>query len=118
MSTPRITALYGALLAAISLWLSIRVALARWRAAEYFGNSEKGMARQIRVHANFTENVPSALLLMAFTEVMGTPSPLIHSLGATLLAARLLHADGVAQDPEPIWFRVVGYTLTCGVIGF
>jgi len=33
------------------------------------------------------------------------------------IGARLLHAYGVAHDPEPIWFRVSGYTLTCCVIG-
>ena len=79
MGIRRITALYGALLAAVFLWLSIRVAFVRWRRDEYVGESQ--MVRHVRVHANFSENVPIALLRMVFIEVMGATSLLMYGLG-------------------------------------
>ncbi|MBI5262128.1 MAG: MAPEG family protein [Bradyrhizobium sp.] len=117
MVLPRISALYAALLAAVFLTLSLRVALTRWRRQEYLGQGDELLARQIRAHANFAENVPFALLLLAFGEAMGAQAILVHGLGGVLLCSRVLHAYGVSKQPEPILMRVVGYTLTCVVIG-
>ncbi len=117
MIVPRVSALYAALLAAVFLVLSLRVALARWRRNEYLGEADEHMARQVRAHANFSENVPLAVILLALGETMGAPVALVHGLGGVLLCSRLLHAYGMSKQPEPISFRVIGYTLTCVVIG-
>jgi len=46
----------------------------------------------MRVHANFAEYVPLALLLIFFVEHDGTKTLLVHSLCIALLSGRLLHA--------------------------
>ena len=71
----------------------------------------------MRVHANFAEYVPFALLLMALAENLGVWTWLIHVMGITLLAGRLSHAYGVSQQPEVFKFRIVGMAATLTVIG-
>ena len=38
----------------------------------------------MRVHANFAEYVPFALVLLALAESLKVPSPLLHSMGLRL----------------------------------
>lgn len=112
-----ITAAYGSALTAAFVWLSLRVAWRRWRLETYLGDGgDRKLLRLSRVHANFAENVPMCLIMMGFAEGLGAAPALIYGLGATLLAARAVHAYGVAQEPEPIWYRVIGYTATCCVL--
>lgn len=113
-----ITAAYGSGLTLMFLWLSLRVAWRRWSLENYLGDGgDRKLLRLTRVHANFAENVPMCLILMAFAEALGAAPPaLMHGLGASLAAARVFHAYGVAQEPEPIWFRVTGYSMTCAVL--
>jgi uncharacterized protein len=112
--TIRITAAYGAVLAAGFIWLSLRVAWRRWSLETYMGDGDDTRLRRLtRAHANFAENAPICLVMLGFAEQLGSPQALIHTLGALLVAARALHAYGVSQEPEPIWLRVVGYTATC-----
>ena len=58
-----------------------------------------------------------ALILLGFAEALGAQALVLHGLGSALVVGRLLHAFGVSREPEPIWFRVIGYALTCLVIG-
>jgi len=116
MVSSRITAIYVALLSIVFLALSLRIALARWRREEYLGEPDKEMTRYVRAHANFCENVPIALILLGSSEAIGSSATTVHILGCILLIARLLHAYGVSKEPEPIWFRVIGYSMTSLVI--
>jgi len=68
--------------------------------------------RAMRVHANFSEYVPLALLLIYFVEVKGAPIGLVHLLGVCLLLGRLLHAWGVSQLSENFRYRVFGMAMT------
>jgi hypothetical protein len=74
------------------------------------------MLRAMRVHANFAEYVPIALLLIFFVESSTARPSLVHSLGAALVVARLSHAFGVSREPENFRFRVFGMVLTFTVI--
>ena len=66
----------------------------------------------MRVHSNFAEYVPIALILVYFLEV-GTNTELwIHVLCVSLILGRLLHAYGVSQVEENYRFRVAGMILT------
>jgi uncharacterized protein len=110
----RITAAYGAALAAGFIWLSLRVAWRRWSLETYIGDGDDTLLRRLtRAHANFAENVPLCLVMLGFAEQLGSSQALLHALGALLLGGRVLHAYGVSREPEPIWFRVVGYAATC-----
>jgi hypothetical protein len=71
----------------------------------------------MRVHANFAEYVPFALLLMALAENMAPPRPLVHLVGLILIAGRLMHAYGLSQTPQILRYRVWGMQLTFAALG-
>lgn len=107
------TALYGALLALLYLYLSVAVIRQRRRFQVAIGaGGHAQLERAIRVHANFAEYVPLALCLLFLVEFSGLPAVLVHILGAMLLLGRICHAYGVRQHPEPMKFRVLGMMLT------
>jgi uncharacterized membrane protein YecN with MAPEG domain len=74
------------------------------------------LLRAIRVHSNFAEYVPIALILIYMTESIGAPIYLIHFLGISLLIGRLSHAWGVSQENEDFKFRVFGMIATFNAI--
>ena len=66
----------------------------------------------MRRHANFTEWVPLALILIALLELNGAPAAALHSLGAILVLARISHAVGLRPDSMKSLPRFVGATGT------
>ena len=111
------SALYAALLGLMFVVLSIKVIKQRRRYQVGIGSKgEATLERAIRVHANFAEYVPFALLLLFLAEYSGLATVYLHVLGATLVLGRLSHAFGVSQLKEPLQFRVFGMLLTFGVI--
>lgn len=112
-----ITALYAGLLTPIFVLLSIRVIRQRRAARVGIGHGEDlALLRRMRVHANFAEYVPLALILMALLESMRASTYLLHGLGAALLAGRIIHAIGVSQVKERLALRVTGMALTFAVL--
>ena len=113
-----ITALYAGLLAPLFIFLSLRVIRRRRGAKVAVGDGgDPLLLRRMRVHANFAEYVPFALLLMALAESLHTWPLVMHLLGIVLLAGRLLHAYGVSQPKETFAFRVTGMAATFSVMG-
>ena len=115
--TFRVVPIYAALLALLFVALSANVIRARQSyriALGTAGNAD--LERKVRVHANFAEYVPLALLLLAIADSRGAPAPLLHLLGVALLAGRLAHAWGVSQAVEDERFRVAGMGATFTVI--
>ncbi len=113
-----ITAFYASLLAALYLILSARVI--GWRRSqrvELGDGEDKQLLRRMRVHANFAEYVPFALLLMALAENMTAPRPLVHLIGIMLVVGRLMHAYGLSQTPQILRYRVGGMMLTLMALG-
>lgn len=111
------TALYAALLALMFVVLSIKVIGKRRQFQVGIGtNGEALLERAVRVHANFAEYVPLALVLMFLAEYSGLAPLYLHILGLTLLLGRLSHAYGVQQLKEPLKFRVFGMLLTFSVL--
>ena len=105
--------IYAALLTLGYLLLALRVIALRRRYGVAVGDGRKGeLRRAIRVHGNFAEYVPLALVLLGFMEWRDASAPLLHVLGAALLIGRLLHALGVRREQEDLRFRTVGTTLT------
>jgi hypothetical protein len=114
-----VTAFYAALLAVIFVGLSLRVIFARGESGTLLGDGgNPELQRRIRVHGNFSEYVPFAIILLGLAEGLGAPHVLLHVLGLTLLAGRLAHALGVSRPPEVPAIRVVamGCTLTMMVL--
>jgi uncharacterized protein len=113
-----ITAFYSGFLSLLFLVLSVRVIRQRRRARIGLGDGgDLVVLRRIRVHSNFAEYVPLALLLMALVESVHGSSWLLHSAGAVLVVARCVHAWGVSRTPEDYRLRVVGMGGTLTVIG-
>lgn len=112
-----ITILYTALLAILFVVLSVRTI--RLRRSLKIGVGDAGnykMLRAIRVHSNFSEYVPLAVLLIFFVESKSNHPIFIHCLGLVLLVGRISHAYGVSQYKEKFIFRIFGMVMTFTVI--
>ena len=110
---PPVTALYAALLALLYLRLSFAVIRHRRRSQIAIGTKgDVHLERAARVQANFSEYTPIVLLLIYFIEATGYPGWAVHSCGLVLLAARAVHAHGLAQEREDLRFRVTGMVGT------
>ena len=71
-----------------------------------------------RAHANFSENVPLALILAAFAELNGANRKALTGLLSALLAFRVLHAEfGMFTKGAMGNGRPIGFFGTLGVIG-
>lgn len=107
--TTSITALYAALAGFMVLGLAGLVVKARWRYGTSLGiGTEPGMERAVRVHANFIEYVPLALLLLLVAELNGISASLLHAAGILLLVSRTLHAYGLSQRSGRSFGRFYG----------
>jgi uncharacterized protein len=112
-----VTGLYAALLALLLLALAFRVVVLRWRTKTGIGDGgDRRLARAIRVHGNAIEYVPIALVLLLVAEVGGANPALLHGCGIGLVAARFLHAAGLARTSGASLERVAGTAATFTVI--
>lgn len=112
-----ITAFYAALAALLFVFLSFRVIGARRREKVALGDGgDETLRRRLRVHGNFAEYVPLAVVLMGLAESQGAAAWTLHGLGLLLLIGRALHAYGVGQNPEPLKYRQAGMVLTFTVL--
>lgn len=106
-------ALYAAVFAIMLIALAVRVILLRERHHVALGDGgHRALERAVRVHGNFTEYVPLALLLFWMVEASGASAVWVHGLCSALLLGRLVHAFGVSQTRETLALRVVGMALT------
>ena len=104
-----ITALYAGVLALIVGVLGFQVGSTRSRVGiSILHGDDMDLAEKIRRHANFTENVPLALILMAVLELNGTSAALLHGLGLALVLARIAHPIGLHHDNMRHPLRAVG----------
>jgi uncharacterized membrane protein YecN with MAPEG domain len=114
-----VTAFYASLLGFLFLLLSFRVIAQRHEARIEIGTGESAeLLRRSRVHANFAEYVPMALVLLALAESLKSPSFLLHLLGLALVAGRVIHAYGLSQTPHILKARTIGMWLTLSTIAF
>ena len=112
-----ITALYAGLLSLVFLGLTLQVARARGRSKVSLGTGgDRMLERAVRAHANFSEFVPLALVLLALAEGLGLAGWVLHPLGLLLLAARIAHAVGISREPDIAALRGLGAGLTLLVV--
>ena len=114
---PAIVPIYAAMLAFLYIALSARVIQARRSAKVAIGTrGDVRLERKMRVHANFAEYVPFALLLATFIEMEGRPGWFLHLLCLGLVAGRIVHAYGVSQEHENFRLRMAGMATTFTVL--
>lgn len=107
-----ITPLYAAPLVALLVVLSFRVIFRRVSARISLGDGgDQALLARMRAQANFAEYVPLALLLLAIAELSDGPPWVLHLIGSTLLAGRLLHAWSIGFR-GPMAARQAGMILT------
>lgn len=110
---PEITLLFASL--HVLLMLCLVVPVARHRHTQRIGVGTAGdtaLERKIRVHGNFIENAPLALLMLALLELCGLPAAWIWALGSALLLGRVLHAAGLSRRSGYSFGRFWGTALT------
>jgi uncharacterized membrane protein YecN with MAPEG domain len=108
-----ITALYAVLITIVFLALSRRVIVLRRAAQVPLGDGgDRKLARAMRAHANCAEYAPLGIILIGLAESLSVPALMLHALGLSLVAGRIVHAYGVSQEPENFRFRVTGMGLT------
>ncbi len=112
-----ITGFYAGLLAIILIALIVNVI--RFRLTFKIGIGDGGnhiLHKAIRVHANFIETVPFALVLMALCDYNGTRPFYLHLMGIILVISRILHAYGLQKTSVRSFGRSVGIIGTMAVI--
>ena len=108
-----VTTLYAAILGILLVVLSDLVSRNRKKAKISIGSSgDPILERAVRAHGNFVEYVPLALILLLLLEVQAAAPLMLHILGGTLLAGRLLHVYGMIRPDGMIAGRFWGTGLT------
>jgi uncharacterized protein len=117
MAVP-ITAFYAGCLALIAIALTFPIGAMRLRTGvSILHGDDMELAVRIRRHANFTESVPLALILLFAIELNGASAGLLHGLGAGLLVSRILHPIGLRYDDVRHPLRGIGAGGTTLVTG-
>lgn len=108
-----ITAPFAAALTLIFIVLTFAVIFARQKAKVGLGDGGNPLVLQaMRRQANFVENVPLTLLLMALAEAGGSGATLLTLCGSALLLARLIHPFGIKPEAAAHPARIIGATVT------
>jgi uncharacterized membrane protein YecN with MAPEG domain len=82
--------------AVLNLWISIRVGQLRHAAHVSVGDGgDERLLRRMRAHANFVENTPLVLILIAVVELSGKGGVWLAVVGALYMLARVAHALGM-----------------------
>ncbi len=114
---PAITALYAALQGLVMVGLLIPLGRLRGKTnVSIYDGGNPELAAAIRRHANWTEYVPFALLLLLLLELNGASAGLLHGLGLTLLASRIVHPFGLDPVVMRRPLRAIGAAGTMIVI--
>jgi len=110
---PTITLLFASLHVLLMLVLLARIS--RHRHGQRIGLGDGGDAvlnRKIRVHGNFVEHAPIALLLLGLLELCGLPTGWLWAFGSALLLGRVMHAIGLSGSGGYSIGRFWGTALT------
>jgi uncharacterized membrane protein YecN with MAPEG domain len=112
-----VTSFYAALAALLFVALAGLVVRARWKYRTGLGiGTDPAMERAVRVHANFVEYVPLALLLLLLAELGGARAGLLQACGGVLVVSRVLHAYGLSRTSGRSFGRFWGTAGTWAVL--
>lgn len=108
----QVTLITAASLALVNIWLGIRVVEYRVREKVAFGDEGKpSLLARMRAHANFSEYVPLAVILIGLIEMAGGSRLPLVAAGTALTIARIAHALGMDR-PAPNVLRAGGILIT------
>lgn len=117
MNALPITSLFAALLTLLYIVLAIRIIRLRWRERIGIGTGESlPLKTAVRVHGNFAEYVPLALILLSFMELNAASSTILFAMGGLLLVARICHAVGLTMSIGVSIYRTIGVLGTFAML--
>ncbi|WP_067738896.1 MAPEG family protein [Novosphingobium naphthalenivorans] len=98
--------------AVMNVWLAFRAGKLRYNAKILHGDGGNPLLMQrMRAQANFVENTPFVLFLVAAIEMTGKGGTWLAIVGSVYLLARISHAFGMDRDDtNPL--RAVGFLVT------
>ena len=98
--------------AIVNLWLSIRIGQVRNAKKISVGDAgDEGLIRRMRAQANFIENAPLVLILIAVIEAARPGNAWLAGIAGAFTLARVAH--GVGMDGGPLRAgRMVGTLVT------
>lgn len=96
----------------LAIWLMIRVGQVRVSEKVNVGDGgNEKVLRRMRAHANYVENTPFVLALIAVIEIAGKGSPWLAYVAAVFFIGRIAHAFGMEGGQFGIG-RTVGTLVT------
>ncbi len=108
-----VTSLSAIFAALLILVLTVQVIRLRRKDGVVIGdNNDRVLAKAIRGHANATEQLPIALILMGLAELQGAPAGLLWIAAASLIAGRVMHATYFGIHGTHWKLRFYGMWLT------
>ena len=111
-----VTLAAAAAAAVLNLWLSIRIGAVRRALSISVGDGgSDSLQRRMRAQANFVENTPFVLALIAAIELAGRGSWWLAYVAAAYFIARIAHAFGMDGQGKQIG-RMVGTLVTMLVL--
>jgi hypothetical protein len=117
MNVPFVVPFYAAIFALLYIGLTIRViALRNARRVSLGSGGDPALERAIRIHANFIEYVPLALILLIAMEMQRRSVYLLHILCLLLLVGRICHFLALSRENTANPLRGAGVALTVLVL--
>ena len=112
-----VTLTIAAATAVIALWLALRISRIRVYDKVMVGDGDQPLlTARMRAHANFAENAPFVLILMALVELAGGSPTALWIIGALFVIARIVHPLGM-ERPTPNPLRAGGALVTWLLMG-
>ena len=94
--------------AVLHIWLASRVSQLRNRHKVSIGDGgNEALIRRMRAHANYGENMPVVLILLALLELAGADPRILWAAAILFILSRILHAFGMDR-PHPSRLRAFG----------
>lgn len=112
VNLPIITALAAAVLALLSIKLTLAIVKLRRSGQVVIGDGgHDRLAQAIRVHGNFSEHAPITLIVLALAEMLGTWWPIVLVAALCLVAGRFAHARMFKDGQHDLATRSLGMKL-------
>ena len=107
-----ITLLYAGLAGLLLVILSFNI-MQNWvRITGEGRETDRAMRRAERLLSSFVEYVPLGLTLLALIEIKNADPVILHALGGSLIAGRVIHAYGSNEIAGAGLLRFIGAQLT------
>ena len=114
-----ITLTIAAAAAVLHIWLAGRVSQLRNRHKVSIGDGgNDALIRRMRAHANYGENMPIVLILLALIELAGGDPRILWGAAILFVISRILHAFGMDRvSPSRLrMFGMMGSTLALVIL--